>query len=415
MIRAGSLTYAVFVSTVTAILCLMMILLASMNRSFFIQTDNYDRVKDNARSGIALGLASPGERVDQWYTLYEPGQDSVRLKKRKWGLYEVISSKAVLRQATFSRTAISGYRSPRSEGMALWLTDRNRPLQLSGEALLKGEFYLPKKGVDRAYIEGTNYSRKELLYGPSRLSESRLPELSGGIIKEWRTYLKGQVHSGDSVLNAESLPQNLSHSFTKKTALYDQKGTLLLDGYTLRGNMILRSQTRIDVTASTVLDQVVLVAPVIRIHPGFHGRLHAVASDTLLVQSGVVLSYPSSLLVVLDQADQSPYLHLAEGSEVRGGIASWSDVHRRTNDLSVEINEGALLKGMLYCNGQVELTGTIEGGAVVQNFLLSTASGIYENHVLNGKIDRTALEKKFLGWPVATWNNQADIATWVAY
>ncbi|HBF21467.1 MAG TPA: hypothetical protein DDW81_15305 [Cryomorphaceae bacterium] len=416
MIRAGSLTYAVFVSTVTAVLCMMMIMLASMNRNFFIYTDSFDRVRDNAESGIMLGLAMPVlGSYENWHELFEPGSDSVRLKKRKWGLYELIYSEAVIGKASFSRTAISGYTSPELSTTALWLADRNRPLQLAGEALLKGIFFLPEKGVDRAYVEGTNYSRDQLLYGTSKRSDNHLPELEKDFLQDWESYLKGNVLPGDSTRSLEDLPQSLAHSFGKRTVVYQQQAPVQLDGYNLKGNIIIRSNTAITVSASTQLEQVVLIAPKVTIGRNFKGSLHALASDSLRVLENAKLEYPSSLIMKLEKPDRGPHLFMDKDSEVFGAILSLSDENRRTNELAVEIVDEALVKGMVYANGNLELGGTVQGTLIARNFMLATPSGIYENHLLNGKIDRTELEKEYLGIPVKPWDNKTEICTWLPW
>ncbi|MGB0177134.1 MAG: hypothetical protein ACPF9D_08205 [Owenweeksia sp.] len=416
MIRAGSLTYAVFVSTVTAVLCMLMIMLAAMNRNFFIHTDSFDKVRDNAHSGIMLGMALPGhENYEAWHELYEPGSDSVKVKKRKWGLFDVISSEAVIGQARFARAAITGYWSPEISTTALWLADRNRPLQLSGNALLKGEFFLPQKGVDRAYVEGANYSREKLFYGSYKTSKSDLPELEKDLTKSWRSYLKGDVTEADSILDFSGLPQTLVHPFSSRTALYQQNEAVKLGAYSLRGNIIIRSRTQISVSAATKLDQVVLIAPAISIEEGFKGSAHLIASDSLSVAKDAKLQYPSSVFMVLEEHDKGPMLKLATGSSVAGAIISLSAENRRTNDLAVEVSEGATFKGILYTNGNLEIGGKVAGTVITRSFLLSTPSGIYENHILNGQIDRTELEKEYLGIPIKDWDNKTDVATWLSY
>ncbi len=415
MIRAGSLAYAVFVSTITAVLCLLMIMVAAMNRNFFIHTDNFDRVRDNAHSGIMLGLALNSDNHEHWYELYEAGSDSVHLKKRRWGLYEVISSRARIGQASFQKTAVSGFWSHELSKTALWLRDRNRPLQLAGDALLKGEFYLPKKGVDRAYVEGTNYTRQELLYGTSENSDAKLPQLQKNWLSPWQDYLNGKFSEGDSLLDFGQLPQKLTLSFHRKTAVFQNKDEIRLGAYALKGNLILLSKSGIRVAAGCTLEQVVLIAPKIIVEEGFEGSLHAVAVDSLIIQKDVKLSYPSSLCMILEELDRGPHLFMADNSEVRGAVVSISSESRRANDLAVEISPKALVKGMLYCNGNLELNGTIEGGVWANTFMLSTPSGIYENHLLNGKIDRTELEEGYLGLPLQPWNNKAEVAIWLPY
>ena len=51
--------------------------------------------------------------------------------------------------------------------------------------------------------------------------------------------------------------------------------------------------------------------------------------------------------------------------------------------------------------------GKIHGLVVANNFLLATPSGIYENHLLHGEIDRTVLPINFGGLAFEDWDNQA--------
>lgn len=413
MLKAGSLAYAIAVSVIVAIICTMMILLAYMNRSYFIHTDWHDRLKDNAHSAISIGLTSDSnEDFQEWKDLFEDGSDSVWIKKRRWGAYEVIFASAKHRNLEFSKTAIKAYTSEETKALALWLTDRNRPLQISGNALLKGNCSLPKKGLDRAYIEGKNYTRKELMYGEKSLSTSKLPEIDKELLDYWSKYLRKEYNQQDSLVDAGKMEKQLSHSFQKKTIIYHSSEEIDLRDIDLSGNILISSEKNIKVGEEVTLNQVILVAPIITLEKTRASSLHIIASDTVILGEDVEMEYPSS--IIMKSTDQVPYLKISEGVNFRGCIVSaLGDLMRRTNNLSMEINEKAFLKGQVYCEGNFEHMGTIEGTVIANNFLLKTPSGIYENHLLNGKIDRTELSKNFGGLAFGGWKNKSKTIEWL--
>lgn len=413
MLKAGALNYTIFVSIVTAILCSLMIVMAYMNRSFFIQTDIYDKAKDNALSGIAIGMGlEQTEDYEEWLEMYGDGADSVLVKKRKWGLYEVIHSSAQINRVNHSKTSIIGYKSTESRTTALWLSDRNRPLQLSGSALLKGDCVLPKKRVDRAYIEGSNYNRKELVFGKTSDSKSQLPIIENKPEEYWLRYFDKNVGPQDSLVDLSKAPQRLQHSFSKKTVIYYSVERVNINSYNLSGNMMLISSENITVSSSARLEQVILVAPTITIQKGFKGSLHAIASDTLIIEGGQ-FSYPSSCLMIAKSKD-IPYLKVSKGTDFRGCLASFEQRKtRRNNNVAVEIEEGAEINGAVYCQGNFELMGKVNGNVFTNNFLLTTPSGIYENHLLNGQIDRSKLDENFATFPLEGFANKSEPIVWL--
>ena len=415
MLKAGSLTYTIFVSIIAAVLCSLMIVLAFMNRSYFIQMDGYDKTMDNAQSGIVIGMSlSLQDDYEEWHELYEAEEDSVKIKKRKWGAYEIVFSHAQIGKASYQKTAISGYYSKKSGETALWLADKNRPLQLSGEALLKGNCEIPKKGLGRAYIEGENYSRKELLYGKSSVSANSLLPLENDLKSYWNAYFKKELKSQDSVVDISNMESGLKHSFARKTIVFNSNKAVQVQNVELAGNIILFSEVEIIVGGSAQLNEVILIAPKITVNDNLKGKLHIIARDTLILSEGVQLGYPSSITMINDKGEV-PYLKLDYKVKFRGVISSFEQSIRRTNKLAVEVGKEAEVDGMIYSQGNVELNGKVNGLVMCNNFLLTTSSGIYENHILDGKIDRTKLASNFAGIPIKGWNNKSEIIQWLNY
>lgn len=414
MIKAGALTYSIFVMIIAGVLCLLMISMAYMNRSFFIHVDVQDRVRDNAHSGIALATALGIDEYDSWLDLYQEGRDSTRIKRRLWGAYRVVSSWAKTKGEIYTKTAVIGYQNDKLVQTALWLSDNNRPLKLAGDALLKGKCVLPEKGVDRAYVEGANYKREKLVYGTSEKSKEHIPEAEKAMKDYWLDYLMGQFPPTDSVISFEELPPTLVHSFTKRTIVATSSGSIKLDGYQLKGNIIIYSRLDIKTSAQTTLGDVILVAPEIKFGGLSEGSAQAIASDTVVVGKGVQLEYPSSIIMI-SRNQRLPYCLVSEKAKVSGAVLCFADGIARSNKLSLELNKEGIIRGLVYCDDNFELGGLVEGSVMCNRFLLATPSGIYENHILDGKIDRSALPKEFASIGFKDGDNHAKTISWLSY
>lgn len=415
MIKAGALTYSIFVMVIAGVLCLLMISLAYMNRSYFIHVDVHDVVRDNAHSGIELGKAiQSDEDHDQWYDLFDEGRDSVKLKRRLWGCYRVISSLAKTRGEIYAKTLVMGYEVPDFNTTALWLTDRNRPLQLTGDALLKGHCALPQKGVDRAYIEGTNFKRERLVYGSTSNSQERMPEPEKAMQPYWMEYLKGSFQPTDSVIDFSQLPPILNHSFFKKTIVARSNEPINLDQYKLKGNIIIYSNFSISASSGSQLENIMLVAPKLTLGLATEGIVHALASDSVIVGEEVTLRYPSSILLMA-RGTRLPHCRISKKARVNGVIACFADGIARSNKLMLEIAEEAVIRGLVYCEDNFEHAGLVEGTVIANRFLLATPSGIYENHILNGQINRSALPKTFGGIRFKEKENFTKNLAWLNY
>ena len=356
MLRAGSLYYALLISLIISIICSLMIGLAFMSRAFFIHSDQQEKVLDNSRSGIEFLLSKQSNFDDRdWeMDLFKGGADTVRLKKRNWGLFQILISKARFKRNSYSQTAIAGFLSPEFDSVAVWLADRNRPLLVSGEALLRGNLHISAKGIDRAYIEGKNYTRRQLFYGKLKRSKPVLPKIEIDYKEYWGGYLDGKYREVDSVLDFSNLREaKQSHPFLKKTILYHSEEPIILSDVELKGNIIIHSDKEIVVNSSTYLDQIVLIAPNISINGAKGSRIHALAKDSIILENKSLLNYPSSLLLVNNKM-QNGNIKISTGCQFKGNIMVLEErSNRRNNFISLNIVNGAEVWGDIYCQGNL--------------------------------------------------------------
>lgn len=416
MLKAGSLYYALLISLIISIICSLMIGLAFMSRTFFFHLDRQEQVLDNSRSGIDFLLSNQSHLKDtkKVMDLFDKEADTVSLKRRSWGLFQILSSKARFKRNSYNRAAIAGFSTPEYDSVAIWLTDRNRPLLVSGTALLRGNLHISAKGIDRAYIEGKNYSRMELFYGKLKSSKSVLPKVAIDYKKYWGAYFEGKTSSMDSVLDFSGLETSkLEHSFLWKSILFHSKEPIILNDMELKGNIIIHSDKEIVVAKTSKLDQIVLIAPTIIFNGQNGSRVHAIAQDTIMVQHKSRLNYPSSLLLLKNKMGNS-IIKISKDSHFKGNIMVLEEQNnRRSNYISLDISAESEVSGDIYCEGNLQLNGKVNGTIFTDNFLLATPSGIYENHILDGQVNGTFLNFDYGSFYFENANGAAKIIDWI--
>ncbi len=410
-LKAGALTYALFVGVVTAVLCFLMIMLVHFNRQYFHRMDNQERVLDNCLSGIALGLN--GEQSGyNWIDLFGEGTDSVRVKTQFWGLYKTVSVEAKVGIFRETKSAMFGSYSDKSSKLALVVPERNSPIKLAGNALIQGNAELPKKGLATAYIEGKNYSRDKRIYGQTTPSKQIFPKLNKDLIETAKSRIEQSALEGDSLVVYGYLVKMKARTFDKATLVCTEIGTLTINTK-LSGNMVLKATNEIIVEAQAQLEQVQLIAPIIKISAGFKGSLHLIASDSIVLEEKVVLNYPSSALILNKSKDNEGQFLIKKQAEFNGVAVYISNLYQDKNQAVIRVEEGALMRGQLYANKYIEHRGRLEGTIVASGLILITSSGVYQNHLLDGVINREKLVPNFAGLPIETWDSKPELITWL--
>jgi hypothetical protein len=63
---------------------------------------------------------------------------------------------------------------------------------------------------------------------------------------------------------------------------------------------------------------------------------------------------------------------------------------------SINIAKNAIVRGLVYTDQFVDIKGSIVGSITCNKFILRTISSVYDNYVLNAKIDYYDLPKYFI-------------------
>lgn len=420
MIKAGALFYAIVISLIIAITSSALIMAAYLSR---IQYENFEirrQLSLNADSGIKLLLSKQSlVELNQQKTidLFNKGIDSVILIRKLWGAYEIVISKAIFKNSTSVRTAQVGFYPDSDHLYSLHLSDKDKPLALCGNTIIKGPAFLPKAGVKRAYIEGQSFSRSLLIEGEIKQSDRTLPKFNAELIENIKTvFFNKSITNNDSVLNIKSelTGDSLNNSFENKTLVFSSSVPILISDGMYSGNIAVISDKQITVTSSALLKDVLLFAPKIIIEKKFRGNLQVFASDSISIGEEVTLTYPSVIgLISNNKPTSTSIIVLNKGDTIMGSvfiIKNENDVMEQTRLL---ISEEAVIFGQVYSNGYVDLKGTINGSLMCDNIMLSTASSVYENHLLNAVIDVSKLPEHYTGINLVEESTVKKIVKWL--
>jgi hypothetical protein len=292
----------------------------------------------------------------------------------------------------------------------LYLAEHQRSLSLVGSTLLKGKAYLPKGGIKPGYIDQRGYDRTDLVDGPTETSQASLPPVDTGLVK----YYAQLSEKDPAKASADSLvPPSLDLSFRDSLRAIRGHGTVTLSGIRLNGHIIIVSDSLIDIAADTRLENLVLVAPVIRFRSGFSGRVQAFGTDSIVTEDNCSLLYPSALVLSKKTgATGQPRLVLGRNSLVEGLVLSTCPANDKSMTFA-EIKAGSTIRGVLYVNGYLSLKGHVSGTTLTDYFIHKSPAVIYENYLADAVLDRGDLAGWYAGPVIFSGKKNNRVLQWV--
>ncbi|MCF6318179.1 MAG: hypothetical protein L3J83_02705 [Proteobacteria bacterium] len=418
-LKAGALQLTMFIVVVIALLLASFIILIHTHKRFNVQTDFVLETINNADRGIDYALYNfiP---INNLITVDLQDEDykTLKVKRDFWGLFEKVTSVSTIKTNTFKKVALVGASQPNTNRTALYLKDNNKPLVLVGNTKIQGTAYLPKRGVKPGNISGQSYYGEQLIYGQIRLS-SNFPKLLSGTLHHIRTdYNKAVTANPNQFLdiNVNRVHQN---SFLKPLQVVYSNSIINLSNVALTGHIKIESKTKIVVDATSVLKDVVLIAPKIEIKNNVKGTFQAFATETITVGKNCKLEYPSALVLNGDnsstenEASQSLdyIISIDKGSVIKGVVVFLGNPKPNNYKPQIVIEEGATIKGEVYCNQNMELKGGVFGSVFANNFVALQSGSIYQNHMYNAKILIDELPQEYVGLPIE--NSNKGVLKWL--
>lgn len=400
----------VALSIVIASVCAAIIIVSYYYRLSFAKFEVQDKLKRNADSGIAylLGQSDLLENDSPYYLdLFDDGSDSVEVIKKRWGFYDLGVVKAYQGDHMSIKAALIGY-EPTSKGRcALYLSDERRPLSIAGNTLINGDAYLPEAGIRTTYINRRGYDKKELVFGRRFTSADDLPTVNEGVAHAIRNLCLQTSHSELKVI--DYVYDSMDQSFASGPVYFNGGDQFNLT-QSIRGAVVVRSQSAVVIGAEAKLEDVIISAPYIEVEDGFEGQVQLFARDSVIVGKNCRLRYPSAVAVFSNGSEA--FLKVGHGTLIQG-ILYVDGEPKPYEGRRLYIDKEAIILGQVFCDGFVEHKGTIKGNLTCRKFLLQLEYSVYENHLFDGIIDSQSLPDYYLGSGLWEYQNIRRVVKWL--
>lgn len=399
--KAGALYYAIFISFFIALISGFMLLQHWYQKYYVLYVQQGERLERDLHSALLFVMENPDKfSVNQKTSLdlFEDSLNIVDITKKWWGGYQLIHAENSWRVIHKSKIFLVGTETLPKDAVALYLSDDGKYLSIAGATEIKGNCFLPKLGIRKAYIEGTGYVGDKLVQGITKESKETLPAYNVDFVENNKMANQGEITVNDSLADLQLLLQSrsLTNSFHNKTLKFNTSSWLTLENQKLSGNIKIFSQVGITVKKTAVIKDVILYAPKVEFEEDFSGSLQCFVTDTLLVGEDCIFRFPT-LLALNETSIEKPLIEIGETATVLGDVVLMAISDKENVMPECRINEDVIINGTVYCAGKVNHKGTIKGQLFCKGFVLRTHSSVYENHLLNADLNSTLLSPYYSG------------------
>lgn len=418
-VYSGALQFTIFIGVIIALLLAGLVMLQNTHTYFIEQSKATVENIQLANSGINYLLNEKKATLDT-LTINELTNENqkVEVHLSNWGIFEKGIVKTTHRKKIFYKSAFLGTKIRSIERPSLYLQDNYKPLVVVGKTLLKGLVYIPSQGINPGYIAGESFFGNQLVEGVIKNSTKKLPELNAKY-KEL-----GEIFENNTEISQENYlsPDNtikIINSFLKPTKIMYQKGIIELDGTSITGNIIIKSDELVKIKMTAVLKDVIIIAPIVEIEDDVVGTFQVIANKKITVGKNCKLNYPSALVLIQEKEsianlNSNPldyHIQVEKNTQILGTICYLKSIKENDFKTQITLSEEAIVKGEIYCQGNLELKGKVVGSVYTEQFIVNAAGSIFINHLYNGQIVNDDFPESFSG--LLFKDNLKSVAKWM--
>lgn len=412
MLKAGALLYAIFVTLVVALLT-MGILWGHYYGSIQIsQSIKHSQLLANVNSAINKVLVFPDSLAYNRDVEFMPfgNETPVVLNKRQWGMYDVLVAKAGIPQDSIKRALLVGQNAFDSDSLALYVSDQDKQVYISGGILIKGKCKVPKGQFKYAYIASNNLSAKQVF--PSNMDKSSidLPKVNEKQLRYNYQILSQGAQNMGRLVDLVSFLQDkdtVDVSFFEPTLVLTTTEAYALRNKVLSGNIIIVSSALFAIEPSARLNKILVYAPYIRLEDKASGSMQLFASDSLHIGSDCNLTFPS---IACALSNNVSFIEFGKGSKICGNVLQYQIDAPQSKSI-LKISSGVEIEGLVYTNAYVQASGKIKGSLYANQLYLKTDAGYYENHLMDTEIDFSQLSRLYVSGNLFA-NKKQRIVSW---
>ncbi len=400
---SGALQFTIFIGVIIALLLAGLVMLQNTHNFFIQQSKATIENIQLANSGMNF-LLNQKETISDTITLEQISNESqkVQVQLSQWGIYEMATVKTIHREKIFYKSALLGTKMLTKVRPTLYLQDKFKPLIIVGNTVLKGTVFIPDKNISAGYIAGENFSGRELVQGTVKNSDAELPRLKKGYKLKLEQFMNNVNFKPENFIG-ENEVLKATNSFLRPTKVLYNKGIIELSNNQLTGNFFIKSEVLIRVKKTAILKDIILIAPIIEIDDGVCGNFQAFATKKIIIGENCKLNYPSALVLMQEEnninfASQNDYqISIDKNTEIKGTVCVFKPVDESDFNTQLLLNETAIIKGEVYCQGNFDLKGKVIGSVFTSQFIVKKAGSVFINHIYNGQIVDDNFPESFCG------------------
>ncbi len=395
---------------------LVMSIITTMSSMALLKLSNYkfSQLKRSSRSGlieaernlIKLALSKhflPNTEKNPFSINLIQNVNST-IYRSNWGAFELLVFKNKCSMDSLTSSALIGQKEYKFRKTAIYIKNNNRPLYVSGSALIRGNSYLAKAGIRKAIINNDEYCGKKLINGELYVSSNKLPEPDLSEVHDFLSKHKSSRY------NNIKFRDSIQSSFAGACTILNLKGNAVLKNGYYRGNIIISASDKIYVSNSTFIEDAILIAPKIEIESGSSLSAQFIASKQILISEHCILKYPS--FVYLKEGKKESKINVGKNSKIEG-LLIFTSSELKNQKAGLFIGEGAEITGLLYSESTVDLKGDIAGTIICDNIQYSTEQNLYLSSLYNVRIDNNALPEYFVLNDLYQNNSNKYIMKWL--
>lgn len=387
MVKAQSLLYAIYICLIVSVICYALLFFSSLYAQLNLHYNLNEELYLYNHSFVNYALAENQDSGE--IPIQEENGVSGTYSVKPYGLLKLLTVQSILRQDTVSSVQFIGNHAQAE--VAVHLSSSSRPLSAAGRVRLVGQNFLPSVHIETAFI--SDFENDLETVGKISLSEARLPSLDPVFTKMFEPQQTFNGPQQAAVLH-DSLNFNSFRTSTKKIMVPKN-----LEKKVIKGNYMLYAKDSIVIKKTSVLQDVIVIAPVVIFEDGFVGNLQVFATKSIELGEKVVLNYPSSLCLY-NNTDQKVSIEVKKECKLSGAIVLFGNDLRYVDNNSIAIAEGGEFVGDIYCTGKFMSKSNIKGSLYTNRFYYQTESSDYENLICGIEINAIKRPQSFMPFPL---------------
>ncbi len=412
--KSGTIFLSILITLIIGVFSTSLIVLVYYYRTSTNKLLIEKRLLNNINSTVVLLLDSNlvfNDSINN-IDLYDNNSDSVFVKKTDWGLftnYEISARYNNFKKNIIIQTGIKQNTPP----YAIYLYSNSRPLTLLGNTIIKGTCYLSEAGIKTSYFDKNEFTGTIPNDNEIKLNNTFYPSFSSS--------LKDKINKCIMDVNENTTVDihtinKYKNSFHNENLLMYSINKIILNEDSIIGRIIIKSEKCVEITKQSYLEDVIIIAPVVKINSNCSGNLQIFATDSIIVSNDCNFNYPTALYLD-SKTEKSTIINIEDNSVINGYVILLNNSADPYVFSSINIAKNAIVRGLVYTDQFVDIKGSIVGSITCNKFILRTISSVYDNYVLNAKIDYYDLPKYFINAGIFSTKskNEQAIVKYVNY